>query len=54
MKTLIAITLLLLSAGGCIVEEEHPHGRVAVVEEGHVHGRGCGHVYVKGTWYDER
>ena len=55
MKTLIAIVLLLGFAGGCVVEEEHPHhGAVAVVESSHRHGPGCGHVYVKGVWYDER
>jgi len=54
MKTLIAITLVLASAGGCVVEEEHHHGRVAVVESSHRHGPGCGHVYVKGVWYEER
>jgi len=55
MKILIGMALLLASATGCVVEEEHPHhGGVAVVGAEHRHGPGCGHVYVKGVWYDER
>jgi hypothetical protein len=55
MKNVIGLVLLLVFAGGCVVEEEHSHhGRVAVVEAGHVHGAGCGHILIKGVWYDER
>lgn len=53
MKNLIALVLLMLPAGGCIVEEgpPHRHRTVAVVEAGHVHCQGCGHVQIGGVWY---
>ena len=52
MKNLIALVLLMLPAGGCIIEEHpHRHRTVAVVEPGHVHCHGCGHVRIGGTWY---
>lgn len=56
MKTLlwIGLSALIAASAGCVVEDEPRHGRAAVVDSDHHHGPGCGHVYVKGVWYDER
>ncbi|HLY74588.1 MAG TPA: hypothetical protein VKU80_10770 [Planctomycetota bacterium] len=55
MKILIGLAFLLGSAGGCIIEDDHPrHGGPAVENPEHHHGKGCGHVNCGGVWYDER
>ncbi len=51
MKTMLGALLLLSCATGCIVEEV-PHGREAVVAPYHRHCVGCGHVQVRGVWYE--
>jgi hypothetical protein len=53
MKALMGALILLAGFSGCILEEEpRHHGREAVVERDHRHCEGCGHVRVRGVWYD--
>ena len=54
MKKMLGLMLLVLCSGGCFFEDEGPrhHGREAVYETGHTHCVGCGHVQVRGVWYD--
>jgi hypothetical protein len=52
LKPLLGALLLLGCYSGCVLEEEPRHGRVAVVDAGHHHGEGCGHVQVRGVWYE--
>ena len=46
--------LAAVAVGASIGFERTFHGRVAVVDSSHHHGPGCGHIFVKGVWYDER